>query len=145
MCGSLRLEGLGFWVSIGAQVHASNFEGQDPYGKGSYEWNGFARTDGSRDGRKTLAQQWPPSKWTPVIIKSDRFTERHKDGREHVFRASRLAGLVGIDGSFKILTRPARTPDEQAVHPRMPSQVPSSWNREQYVEKLNERTGGKYE
>jgi len=144
MCGSLRLEGMGYWVSVGAQIHASNFEGADPYDQQSYKWDGFARTDGSRDGRKTLAQQWPSKDWSPVIVKSDRFTEKHKDGREHVFTASRLAGLAGRDGRFKILTRPARTHEEQAVHPRMPSQVPSSWTRERYVEELNKRTGGQY-
>lgn len=144
MCGSLRLEGQEYWVSIGAQICASNFEGEDPYGLSNYLWDGFARTDGNRDGSKTLAQQWPPSKWTPVIVKFDKFTERTKDGREHIFKTSRIAGLVGQNGSFKVLTRPARKPEEQAVHPRMPSQVPPNWDRSRYVSEPNNYCDGKY-
>ena len=145
MCSTLKLEGQSKIMPINSIILPKFIVGKDLNEKG-YAWNGFARIDGAINKQKTLAQQWSSKEWKVAAVKADQFTEMHKPtGNIHTFNCSRLGVLVNNStGDLKILTRPSKTPQEIAVHHRMPSRLPQNWTLEQYVDALNKFTGGNY-
>ena len=145
MCGRLRLEGQSKFTPINSPIHGKYLVGA-PAGMSHFVWNGFARSDGSAKGKKSMAEQWDPKEWTPVLIRVDMFSEKDKSGKVHDFRSRRLGAIVSRkNGSLKLITRPARTEKERAIHHRMPSRVPSHMSIDDYVRNLNEHTGGNYQ
>jgi hypothetical protein len=144
MCGSLRLEGQKDFVPRGSPIDSIYLEGshQDIT---SYAWDGYARTDGRKDGTKTMAEQWSDKEWRATTVKIEQFTEYCKDtGKLHNFNASRIGAIINKRGQLKILTRPAKTQQEVAIHHRMPSRLPKDMSLQDYTQALNKVTGGDY-
>ncbi len=142
MCGSLKLEGQKNFTPNGNKIPCHYVEG----GRGDYQWKGFARTEGSASGTRSLPDQWSSDEWQVASIKAEQFTEYRKSTGEHiVFDSTRLGCLVNNEtGQLKVLTRPAKTKREVDVHHRMPSRVPKDWSLERYTQELNKFSGGTY-
>jgi len=116
MCGELRLEGES--RKIRSIILAKHLE-TNPFNQIGYEWNGFARIDGSVSGTKTMAQQWPRSEWKITVVKIKGFVEKKKNF--NFDRTVRVGAVVNKNGDLKLLTRASKTKIEKSVHHRMPS------------------------
>jgi len=143
MCGNLHLENQSKLTPIGSSIPTSHINGATS----NYNWTGFARSDGSRDNLKTMAQQWRPEQWKVSLIKASGFTEKDKGKVVHQFGVK--SGHIGCltnpaTRELKIITRPARTEYEKSIHFRAPSQIPSSMSIEDYTKVLNKLTDGQY-
>ena len=149
MCGSLKLEGKMKFLPQGSEIPGSFIDGADT--SISYKWDGFARTDGSRNKSKTMDEQWPSDKWKPVLIKVETLTERDKNGKVHYFsmvdrkdRIHKIAALMSlVDNRLKIMTKPANKTVGK-VHSRMPVTVPETKTRESLVEFMNQKFASNY-
>jgi hypothetical protein len=151
MCGSLRLENEKNVTPVGERISSRHLESASGKQQ-SYVWDGFARTDGSRDQTKSMADQWNSKEWKVSIIHVDSFTEHHRPtGETYTFkpkdnRIYRLGAIISDNrGTLRILTRPSKTQEEKNIHGRMPSRVPINLSLKEYVEALNTVTGGSYE
>lgn len=147
MCGSLRLEKQQNINPVGSRIPVRFLEAK---GKcESYIWDGWARSDGSRDGSKSMADQWDSKEWKITLVRVDSFTERDQARNIHTFdrgRTIRIGALISDKQQvLKIITRPARTDTEISIHNRMPSQVPADMSSMSYTKALNEKTGGTFQ
>lgn len=136
MCGELRLEGekIKFKNSVRSDLLTNN-----PHCHLNYDWTGFARVDGNLAGTKSMAGQWPASNWTITTLKAKGFVEK---GTHFQFANSVQIGcIVSKSGELKIITRPARTESEKAVHHRMPSVVPENMSTEDYIDLIKRHAG----
>jgi hypothetical protein len=147
MCGSLKLEGELNSIRIHGYVPSLNIEGAER--KDPYKWVGWARVDGSRNGSKTFADQWPKDKQKVVTITGvSHFTEMNRKLNQEVKFSSKERQIVAIidsHGELRILTRPARPGTERETHHRMPVTVSNSMGRAGFLKFLNEKLGTNYE
>lgn len=116
-------------------------EGPITLGSDAYTWTSWCRVDGNKAQTKTMPEQWSSSKWTPVLIKAESFTEKsqvYKIGRR------KIAALVNDqEKQLVIMTRPAKNL-EIKVHDRFPVTVPETMNRQDFINFLNEKLKGDY-
>lgn len=144
MCGSLKLEGHSKFTPIRNFISAVYLT-ENHHGLTEYKWDGFARSDGSADGIKTMMEQWTPDIWTPEILRVEAFIERNRKTREEVeFETKRIVVIIAASGQLKIVTRPARTKDEVLVHHRMPMRIPAIMTRKQFIHDFNRLTNSDY-
>lgn len=149
MCGSLRLERQMNSIRVRGQIPGDYIEGAGDLHRDSFHWNGWARIDGSRDGAKTFADQWPTERNRVVTIKDvEHFTERSRStGRQVRFNAEgrQIAAIIDHRGEIRILTRQARTEEEKKIHSRMPVTVRDNRGRDGFVEYMNEKLDVEYD
>jgi len=141
VCGSLKLEGQKDFIPQGNYVPVEFIIGVNNK-KGFYFWprSGFARLDGNKNKQRALIDQWSPEKWTAGAIKIESFKEASV-----VFKSNRLGCLLNHEEKvLRILTRPAKTPKEIAIHHRAPSRIPMQMEFNDWLSRLNKLSGGNY-
>lgn len=149
MCGSLKLEGQMHQTKMHGTIPSSNIDGAtEEFSKENYRWTGWARIDGSRNGEKTFAEQWPKDEVKVVTIKDvSQFTERDRRTGENVsFNAEgrQIAAVIDKEGQIRIITRAAKG-EEKKIHNRMPVTVKKDMGRRGFVAFIKEKLDVNYE
>ena len=141
MCGAVKFENNSRLVPNNSYIPQKNLSTELDKDV-QVQWKGWARIDGSADGKRSFTWQWSAKEWKVVRIRATEFTE--KNANEHVTKfktmGKEICAIMNKKGELKILTRPARANEQKAAH-RMP--ITTSMGKKFHLY-MNKKLKGQY-